>query len=330
MKKRVIVLGVTGQDGSYMVELLLKKQYEVHGIYRKSATSNTKNINHLLDNAKIYNKKFFLHKGDLIDPISIFRIISQVNPLEIYNFADQDHVGWSYEIPIYSFNVTTLSVIQIFEFLKLKGKKIKFFQPLSSNMFGLSNSNKLNENSDLSPNSIYALAKSSTYLASKMYHKINNLFICGAIFFNHESPRRSDEYVTKKIVRAVCEIFNKKKKYIYLGDISAKIDWGYAKEYVEVAWKIMQQKKPDFFVIGTGSNTSVKEFVAECFNYVGLNYKNHLKIDKKLLRPSRTLTLRANTSKAKSKINFKSKTKIKELIKIMMDNELAEYKKHRQ
>ena len=330
MKKRVIVLGVTGQDGSYMVELLLKKQYEVHGIYRKSATSNTKNINHLLSNTKIYNKKFFLHKGDLIDPISIFRIISQVNPLEIYNFADQDHVGWSYEIPIYSFNVTTLSVIQIFEFLKLKGKKIKFFQPLSSNMFGLSNSNKLNENSDLSPNSIYALAKSSTYLASKMYHKINNLFICGAIFFNHESPRRSDEYVTKKIVRAVCEIFNKKKKYIYLGDISAKIDWGYAKEYVEVAWKIMQQKKPDFFVIGTGSNTSVKEFVAECFNYVGLNYKNHLKIDKKLLRPSRTLTLRANTSKAKSKINFKSKTKIKELIKIMMDNELAEYKKHRQ
>jgi len=330
MKKRVIVLGVTGQDGSYMVELLLKKQYEVHGIYRKSATSNTKNINHLLSNTKIYNKKFFLHKGDLIDPISIFRIISQVNPVEIYNFADQDHVGWSYEIPIYSFNVTTLSVIQIFEFLKLKGKKIKFFQPLSSNMFGLSNSNKLNENSDLSPNSIYALAKSSTYLASKMYHKINNLFICGAIFFNHESPRRSDEYVTKKIVRAVCEIFNKKKKYIYLGDISAKIDWGYAKEYVEVAWKIMQQKKPDFFVIGTGSNTSVKEFVAECFNYVGLNYKNHLKIDKKLLRPSRTLTLRANTSKAKSKINFKSKTKIKELIKIMMDNELAEYKKHRQ
>jgi len=330
MKKRVIVLGVTGQDGSYMVELLLKKQYEVHGIYRKSATSNTKNINHLLDNAKIYNKKFFLHKGDLIDPISIFRIISQVNPLEIYNFADQDHVGWSYEIPIYSFNVTTLSVIQIFEFLKLKGKKIKFFQPLSSNMFGLSNSNKLNENSDLSPNSIYALAKSSTYLASKMYHKINNLFICGAIFFNHESPRRSDEYVTKKIVRTVCEILNKKKKYIYLGDISAKIDWGYAKEYVEVAWKIMQQKKPDFFVIGTGSNTSVKAFVAECFNYVGLNYKNHLKIDKKLLRPSKTLTLRANTSKAKSKINFKSKTKIKELIKIMMDNELAEYKKHRQ
>ena len=326
MKKKAIILGVTGQDGSYMAELLLKKNYSVHGIYRKSATSNTKNINDLLNNSKIFNKKFFLHKGDLIDPISIFRITSLVKPDEIYNFADQDHVGWSYEIPIYSFNVTTLSVIQIFEFLKLNGKKIKFFQPLSSNMFGLSNEKSLSENSILSPSSVYALAKSSTYLAAKMYRKINKSFICGAIFFNHESPRRSEEYVTKKIVKSVCEIYKKKKKYIYLGDISAKIDWGYAKEYVEVAWKIMQQKEPEFFIIGTGTNTSVKEFVIECFKYVGLNYKNYLKIDKKLLRPAKTLTLRANTSKAKSKINFKPKIKIKDLIKIMMDHELSKYK----
>jgi GDPmannose 4,6-dehydratase len=326
MKKKAIILGVTGQDGSYMAELLLKKNYSVHGIYRKSATSNTRNINNLLNNSKVFNKKFFLHRGDLMDSISIFRTISLVKPDEIYNFADQDHVGWSYEIPIYSFNVTTLSVIQIFEFLKLNGKKIKFFQPLSSNMFGLSLERSLNENSKLSPSSVYGLAKSSTYLAAKMYRKINKSFICGAIFFNHESPRRSEEYVTKKIVKSVCEIYKKKKKYIYLGDISAKIDWGYAKEYVEVAWKIMQQKKPEFFIIGTGTTTSVKEFVIECFKYVGLNYKNYLKIDKKLLRPSKTLTLRANTLKAKSKINFKPKTKIKDLIKIMMDHELAKYK----
>jgi len=326
MKKKAIILGVTGQDGSYMAELLLKKNYSVHGIYRKSATSNTRNINNLLNNSKVFNKKFFLHRGDLMDSISIFRTISLVKPDEIYNFADQDHVGWSYEIPIYSFNVTTLSVIQIFEFLKLNGKKIKFFQPLSSNMFGLSLERSLNENSKLSPSSVYGLAKSSTYLAAKMYRKINKSFICGAIFFNHESPRRSEEYVTKKIVKSVCEIYKKKKKYIYLGDISAKIDWGYAKEYVEVAWKIMQQKKPEFFIIGTGTTTSVKEFVIECFKYVGLNYKNYLKIDKKLLRPSKTLTLRANTLKAKSKINFKPKTKIKDLIKIMMDHELSKYK----
>ena len=325
MKKKAIILGVTGQDGSYMAELLLKKSYSVHGIYRKSATSNTKNIKNLINNSKVFNKNFFLHKGDLIDPVSIFKIISLIKPDEIYNFADQDHVGWSYEIPIYSFNITTLSVIQIFEFLKLIDKKIKFFQPLSSNMFGLTKEKSLNENSILSPSSVYGLAKSSTYLAAKMYRKINNSFICGAIFFNHESPRRSEEYVTKKIVKSVCEIYKKKRKYIYLGDISAKIDWGYAKEYVEIAWKIMQQKKPEFFIIGTGFTTSVKEFVIECFKYVDLNYKNYLKIDKKLLRPSKTLTLRANTSKAKSKINFKIKTKIKDLIKIMMDHELSKY-----
>ena len=166
-----------------MAEFLLKKKYQVHGIYRKSATSNTRNIDKLLNNSKVFNKNFFLHKGDLLDPVSIIRILSLVKPNEIYNFADQDHVGWSYDIPIYSFNVTTLSVIQIFEFLKMNNNKTKYFQPLSSNMFGLSNEKKLNENSILSPSSVYALAKSSTYLAAKMYRNINKIFICGAIFF---------------------------------------------------------------------------------------------------------------------------------------------------
>ena len=325
-KKKALILGVTGQDGSYAAELLLSKKYQVHGVYRKSATTNTKNINNLISDKKIFEKNFFLHKGDLLDPISITNILSKVKPDEIYNFADQDHVGWSYDIPIYSFNVTTLSVIQIFEFLKMYKKKIKYFQPLSSNMFGLSKDKKLHENSTLSPGSLYALAKSSTYLASKMYRDIYNIFICGAIFFNHESPRRSEEYVTKKIVKSVCEIFYKKRKYIYLGDISAKIDWGYAKEYVEIAWKIMQQAKPEFFMIGTEKNISVREFVKECFSYLGLNYKNHLKINPKLLRPSKTVTLRANTAKAQAKINFKVKTNVKKLIKIMMEHELTKYK----
>ena len=158
-----------------------------------------------------------------------------------------------------------------------------------------------------------------------MYSKINNLFICGAIFFNHESPRRSKEYVTKKIVSEVCKIYHGKTKNLYLGDISAKIDWGYAKEYVEIAWKIMQQKKPDFFVIGTEQNTSVEKFTSECFKYVGLDYKKYLKVDKKLLRPSKTVTLKANTNKAKKELGFKAKTKIKDLIKIMMDEELLRY-----
>ena len=323
--KKVLILGVTGQDGSYMADLLLKKNYQIHGVIRKSATGNTKNINHIINNHKIFNKKFFIQKGDLLDSISINNIIDKVQPEEIYNFADQDHVGWSRDIPLYSYSTTTLSVIQIFEFLKTKRKKIKFFQPVSSNMFGLSGESPLNENSSLSPASVYALAKSSTYLASKMYSKIHNLFICGAIFFNHESPRRSDEYVTKKIIKGVCDIYFGKKNFLYLGDIRAKIDWGYAKDYVESAWKIMQQKKPDFFVIGTGKNTSVEKFAYESFKYVGLDYKKYLKVDKKLLRKNKTKDLIANLTKTKKILNYKVKTDIKELIKIMMENELKQY-----
>ena len=323
--KKVLILGVTGQDGSYMADFLSKKNYQIHGLTRKSATGNTKNINHIINNPKIFNKSFFIEKGDLLDSISINNIIDKVQPDEIYNFADQDHVGWSRDIPLYSYSTTTLSVIQIFEFLKTKKKKIKFFQPVSSNMFGLSDGNSLNENSTLSPASVYALAKSSTYLASKMYSNINNLFICGAIFFNHESPRRSDEYVTKKIIKGVCDIYFGKQKFLYLGDISAKIDWGYAKDYVENAWEIMQQKKPDFFVIGTGKNTSVKQFAYESFKYVGLDYKKYLKVDSKLLRKNKTKNLKANLTKAKKILNYKVKTNIKELIKIMMEHELKQY-----
>ena len=326
MKKKIaIILGVTGQDGSYLLELLLKKNYIIYGIVRKSATGNTKNINHIIKDIKLFKKSFFLEKGDLLDSISINNIINKVQPDEIYNFADQDNVGWSREIPLYSFNTTTMSVIQIFEFLKTQKKKIKFFQPVSSNMFGLTNENSLSEHSALSPASVYALAKSSTFLASKMYSKMHNLFICGAIFFNHESPRRSEEYVTKKIIKAACDIYHGKKKSLYLGDTSAQIDWGYAKDYVEASWKIMQQKKSDFFIIGTGKNTSVEEFTKECFKYIGLDYKKYLKIDKKLLRSNKTRNLKANLSKTRKILKFRAKTDIKELIKIMMDDELTKY-----
>ena len=192
--------------------------------------------------------------------------------------------------------------------------------------------NKISE--DLSPTrnltglhlkSVYALAKASTYLASKMYSSVSNLFICGAIFFNHESPRRSQEYVTTKIIKGVCDIYHGKQKYLYLGDISAQIDWGYAKDYVEMAWQIMQQKKPDFFIIGTGVNTSVEKFTDMCFKHVGLNYKKYLKVDKKLLRSNKTKNLKANLKKSKKILKYKVKTNIHELIEIMMKNELEKY-----
>ncbi len=325
MKKKALVLGATGQDGSYMIDLLLQKKYEVHGIYRKSSVGNTKNIDHLINNQKIINKSFFLHKGDLLDPGSISSIINTVNPNEIYNFADQDHVGWSYEIPSYSFRATALSVVDIFEILRKLKKKVKYFQPISSNIFGETKKTRQNEKTLPEPNSIYALAKTTALYASRMYNRVYKLHICGAIFFNHESPKRNKDYVSKKIVQNACEIYFKKRKFIYLGNIKSKIDWGYAKEYVEYSWKIMQKKNPDFFVIGSGKNYTVEYFLKKCFSYLGLNYKKYLKIDKKLFRPSKTRNLLADTSKAKKDLNFSLKTDLDGLIKIMMDNELKKY-----
>ena len=324
-KKKALVLGATGQDGSYMIDLLLKKNYEVHGLYRKSSVGNTSSIDYLINDNKIFNKRFFLHKGDLLDTVSLNNIINSINPNEIYNFADQDHVGWSYEIPSYSFRTTALSVIEIFEILRKNKKKIKYFQPISSNIFGETSSFKQNEKTVPEPNSVYALAKTTALYASKMYSKVYNLHICGAIFFNHESPKRHSDYVSKKIVQNVCEILHGKRKHLYLGNIKSKIDWGYAKEYVEYSWKIMQKKKPDFYVIGTGRNNSVEYFVKKCFEYVGLNYKKHIKIDKNLFRPSKTRNLLADTIKAKKDLNFKIKTNLNDLIKIMMDDELKKY-----
>jgi GDPmannose 4,6-dehydratase len=319
-KKKALVLGATGQDGSYMIELLLKKNYQVHGLIRKSATGNTKNIDHLINNNNIFNKKFFLHRGDLLDINSINNLINTTKPSEIYNFADQDHVSWSFEIPSYSFRVTALSVIEILELLK--HKKIKYFQPISSNIFGLSKKRTQNEKTEINPNSIYALGKSTALIACKMYNRIYKMHNCGAIYYNHESPRRTREYVTQKIVQGVCKIYNNKSKVLYLGDLTAKIDWGYARDYVDVAWKIMQLKKPDFFVIGTGKSYSVKYFVKKCFDYVGLNYKKFVKVNKKLLRPSKTSSLKADTRMASKNFNYKNKTSIDKLIKIMMDAEL--------
>ncbi len=319
--KNVLILGVTGQDGSYAAELLLKKKYKVFGLFRKSATGNKKNLSEILN-----NKNFILVKGDITDPVSLNNIIDECNPEEIYNFADQDHVGWSYAIPSYSLRVTALSVIDILEIIKKKKKKIKYFQPISSNIFGLTNTKKQNEKTLYNPNSIYALAKTTAIHACKMYNRIYNTHACGAIFYNHESPRRTSEYVSKKIIEQSVEIFMKKRKYLYLGDVNAKIDWGYAKEYVEAAWRIVQQKKPDFYIIASGQQNSVKDFVIFCFKKLGLKYKNHVRIDKKLLRPSKTSTLVGDIKKAKKILKFYPKTNIKKLIDIMIDSELKKYK----
>ena len=267
-RKKVLILGVTGQDGSFMAKLLIKKKYIVHGLIRKSATGNLKNISDI-----IKNKSFIIEHGDLLDTISLTNIISKIKPDEIYNFADQDHVRWSFELPSYSFAVTGSAVINLLEIIKKYSIKSKYFQPLSSNMFAGSKKSKQDEKEPLTPVSVYGLGKVTAFHACKLYRDVFKLKIYGAIFYNHESEIRPEEYVTRKITKAVARIFYGKQKFLELGDVNAKIDWGYARDYVESSYQIMQQKKPDFFIIASGKKFSVLDFVKKSFNYVGLNYK---------------------------------------------------------
>ena len=324
--KKAFILGSTGQDGSYMCELLLKKKYKVYALVRKSATGNTKNIEHLINNKKILDKNFFLVRGDLNDHSSIHNIITSIKPDEIYNFADQDHVGWSFAIPSYSLTTTAHSLINILETINSTNKKIRYFHPLSSNMFGKTNTKKQNENTPFNPQSVYAVSKVTCFHLSNLYREVYGLKIYNSIYCNHESPRRSEEYVTRKITKHVAEIFYKKRSILELGDIRAKIDWGYAKEYVEYAYKIMQTKKPDVFVVATGRAHSVKEFAEKCFKYVGLDYTKYLRTNKKFLRPAKTSVLIGDTSKIKKVMNFKIKYDLDKIIKIMMDHELNSLK----
>tara|TARA_B100001123_G_C15287608_1_gene1016187 strand:- start:999 stop:1979 length:981 start_codon:yes stop_codon:yes gene_type:complete len=316
-KKKILILGVTGQDGSLMANLLCAKNFEIHGLVRHSATGNFKNIKNLIN-----KRNFFLHNGDLLDLSSIERIIKSLKPDEIYNFADQDHVRWSFDIPFYSFNVTGSSIVHILDIIKNHSPKSKFFQPFSSNMFGNSSNKTQNELERFSPLSIYALGKVTAYYACEMYRKVYGLKLYGAIFYNHESEIRPEEYVTRKITKSVARIYYGKQKKLYLGDIKAKIDWGYAKDYVEVAYKITQLSKPDVFIIASGKSYTVEDFTRKCFQYVGLNYKKYLKVDKKLLRKSKTVSLVGNTYKARKTFNYKPKTNLDKLISIMMDNDL--------
>ena len=315
--KKILIFGVTGQDGSFLAKFLQKKNYLVHGLVRKSATGNLSNIKEILN-----KKNFFIHHGDLLDIISIEKIITKIKPDEIYNFADQDHVRWSFEIPSYSFDVTGSSVVKILEVLKNLSPKTKFFQPFSSNIFGKSKKKRQNEKDIFSPLSIYALGKVTAYYACQMYREVYGMKIYGAIFFNHESEIRAEEYVTRKITKSVARIFCGKQSELHLGDIKAKIDWGYAKDYIKAAYNIMQLSKPDVFVIGSGKSYTVEYFVKKCFQYVGLNYKKYLKINKKLIRLSKTTSLLADTSKAKKAFNFEIDTKLDKLISIMMENDL--------
>jgi len=317
MKKKILILGVTGQDGSLLADYLTKKKFQVFGLIRKSSNRNYENIKKLIN-----KKNFKLIQGDILDFISIENMIRQIKPNEIYNFADQDHVRWSSEIPTYSFDVTARSVFNILNIIKIHSPKSKYFQPFSSNMFGDTKKTKINEQDSFSPLSVYALSKVTAFHICEYFKRVHNLKIYGAIFFNHESERRTSEYVSRKITQSAVRIFLKKQKNLFLGDINTKIDWGYAKDYVIAANKMMQIKKPDFFVIGAGKAHSIQYFVRKSFEYLGLNYKKYLKIDKKLIRKVKNKTLVADNKKAKKFFKFKPTTSLDKLIKIMIQNDL--------
>lgn len=320
--KRAIIFGITGQDGSYLAEILLEKGYEVHGVIRRSATGNTINIDHLLKNDNIIDKNLFIHRGDLSDPISIYRIILEVKPDEVYNEADQDHVSWSYDMVGYSADITASAPARILEIIYRSDKNIKYFQPCTSNMFGETEETPQNENTRFNPMSPYACAKASAYYFTRYYRQSLGLFASSAIMYNHESPRRTEEYVTRKITSSVARISLGKQESLELGDTSAKIDWGYAREYMEAAHSIMQLGEPEDFIIATGEAHSVQEFVNEAFDFVGLKSSDYLEINKKLLRPTKTSTLVGDISKAKKKFQFNPKFKFKELVHLMLEEDL--------
>lgn len=319
---KALILGVTGQDGSYLAEILLEKGYEVHGLARKSATGNTINIQHLLDDPRIMGKRFILHRGDLADTTSLYRVISEAKPREIYNEADQDHVRWSYDMVAYSSDITGSAVARLLEVIRQIDPTIRYFQPCTSNMFGLATTEYQNEHTPFNPQSPYAVAKTFAYYTSRYYRQAFGMHASTAILYNHESPRRTPEYVTRKITGSVARIRAGKQKKLVLGDLSPCLDWGYAREYMEAAWKMLQQDEPDDYVIATGETHSVKEFVDEAFAVAGLNSNDYIESSQEFVRPTKTSTLKGDISKARAAFGFEPKVRFKELVRLMVQADL--------
>lgn len=322
--KKALILGVTGQDGSYLAEVLLDKGYEVHGMVRRSATGNTRNIQHLIDDPALFNERFFLCRGDLADPTSLYRIISQIKPQEIYNEADQDHVGWSYDMVGFSADITGAAVGRLLEIIKQLDPSIRYFQPCTSNMFGKTDTLTQNEETPFNPQSPYACAKLMAYHLTRYYRQAFGMFTSTAILYNHESPRRTDEYLTRKVTRAVARIARGRQKTLMLGDLSARIDWGYSREYMEAAWRMLQAPAGDDFVIATGEAHSVRDWVDEAFGIVGLDPSAYVVQDERYMRPSKTSPLVGDIGKARRVLGFEPKVKFKELVRLMVEADLRE------
>ena len=321
--KKAIITGITGQDGSYLAELLLKKKYEVHGLIRRSSSFNTGRIMHLYQDPHLEGTRLFLHYGDLADASTIDKLIYQIRPDEIYHLSSQTHVRVSFDMPEYTANITGLGTLRVLEAIRHSGFPVRFYQASSSEMFG-SSPPPQNEKTPFCPCSPYGVAKVFAYHSAVNYRQSYGIFASNGILFNHESPRRGETFVTRKITMGIAGILGKKQDKIFLGNLNARRDWGYAPEFAEAMWLIMQYEKPEDFVIATGEAHTIREFIEEAFESVDLDWKKYIEIDPRYMRPNEVEHLLGDASKARKFLKWEPKVKFKELARIMVKADLKE------
>lgn len=327
MKKKALITGITGQDGSYLAEFLLNKGYDVYGIIRRASHFNTDRIDHLYQDPHEKNVRLHLLYGDLNDASSLNHIVKTVKPDEIYNLGAQSHVKVSFEVPEYTAEITALGTIRLLEAIRDSGIKTKFYQASSSEMYGDVLETPQTEKTPFNPRSPYAAAKVYAYWLTVNYREAYGMFACNGILFNHESPRRGETFVTRKITRALARIKYGLQDKLYLGNLSAKRDWGFAGDYVEAMWLMLQRSKPEDYVIATGETHSVQEFLQEAFSYAGMDWKKYVEIDKRYFRPTEVDVLLGNSAKARRTLKWKPKVNFKQLVRMMVDADMQETRK---
>ncbi len=325
-RKRALITEITGQDGSYLSELLLEKGYEVHGIIRRTSTFNTDRIDHIYEDPHNENARLFLHYGDLTDGTTLRRILEQVQPHEIYNLGAQSHVRVSFDAPEYTADAVGMGTLRLLEALRdyqqRTGNEVRFYQAGSSEMYGKVQAVPQSESTPFYPRSPYACAKVYAHWQTVNYRESYGLFACNGILFNHESPRRGETFVTRKITRAVARIVAGQQKKLYMGNLDAKRDWGYAKDYVQAMWLMLQQDQPDDYVVATGETHEVREFLELAFGYVNLNWQDYVEFDERYLRPAEVDLLIGDPAKAKAKLGWQPSVSFEQLVCLMVEADL--------
>ena len=323
LKPLALITGITGQDGSYLAELLIEKGYEVHGLVRRSSTIERSRLKHLYVDKNINNKRLFLHYADLDDPTTIRRIVTKVQPSEFYHLAGQSHVGLSFEIPESTCDTTAIGTLRIMEILRDQPTPPKFLHASSREIFGTPATSPQDESTPINPNSPYGCAKAFATQMTKIYREAHGLFFCNAICYNHESPRRGENFVTRKVSLAAARIKAGLQQSVSLGDLDAARDWGYAKDYVQAMWLMLQQDAPDDYVIATGESHTIRDLLEATFGYVGLNWQDHVNVDERFKRPADPHELLGNPGKAELRLGWKRSVDFEQLVHLMVDADVG-------